>query len=112
MNVMQSMQAVEAKLLYVAPTSAKPRTYTYDPPPGIPRTSTVDELHTVAIRDVRPIVSTVSLDREGLTVVQHQSSVRDFYNEDEICRAYFPEVERLLKDATGADRVLVFNHAV
>ena len=31
MNVMQSMQAVEAKLLYVAPTSAKPRTPLYVP---------------------------------------------------------------------------------
>jgi len=111
-NLIQSMRAVEAKLLYVAPASAKPRIYTYDPPPGIPRTSTVDELHTVAIRDVRPIVSTVSLDREGLAVVQHRSSVRDFYDEDEICRAYYPEVERLLKDVTGGDRVLAFNHAV
>jgi len=30
----------------------------------------------------------------------------DFYDEDEICRAYCPEVERLLKDATGADSLL------
>src|SRR3984893_18309360 len=42
----------------------------------------------------------------GWTVVRG-----DFYDEDEICRAYYPE-ERLLKDATGADSVLAFNHAV
>src|SRR3984893_1495210 len=40
----------------------------------------------------------------GWTVVRG-----DFYDEDEICRAYYPE-ERLLKDATGADSVLAFNH--
>ena len=67
------------------PTTKRPRTYTYDPPPGVPRTTTVNEPHTVPIRDARPIATAVSLDREGFGVVEQRSAVRGrFYNEDEL----------------------------
>ena len=39
----------------------------------------------------------VSLDREGFALVQQISAVRDFYNEDQVKRVYYPEAERLIK---------------
>jgi hypothetical protein len=66
----------------------------------------------VPVHDVRPIGETVSLDREGFALVRQQSSVRDFYDEDEVRNVYYPEAERLIKAATGADRVFVFDHTV
>jgi hypothetical protein len=35
---------------------------------------------------------------------------KDFSDPDEVKSVYYPEVERLLKRVTGADRVLIFDH--
>jgi hypothetical protein len=53
-----------------------------------------------------------ALDGEGLAVVEHRSAVKDFYDEDELRRVYYPEAERLVAEATGANRVLVFDHTI
>jgi hypothetical protein len=37
-------------------------------------------------------------------VVKHRSAVRDFYDEDELRRVYYPEAERLVAEVTGATR--------
>ncbi len=103
---------VKAELNYLAPTSARPRTYTYEPPAGVPGTTTVSEPHTVQISDARPILSEISLDEQGFGLVQHRSAVRDFYNEGEVRAIYYPEAEQLLKEATGADRVFIFDNTV
>jgi hypothetical protein len=103
---------VKAELNYLAPTRERPRTYTYDPPAGVPRTTTVNEPHDVMISDARPILTEVSLDEEGFGLVRQQSAVRDFYDDDEVKRVYYAEAEQLLKEATGADRVHIFDHTV
>src|SRR5215510_9236911 len=103
---------VKAELNYLAPTSTRPRTYTYDPPAGEARTTTVNEPHTVTISDVRPIQHEVSLDEHGFELVQHLSAVRDFHNEQEVKAIYYPEAEQILKDMTGADRVFIFDNTV
>jgi hypothetical protein len=112
LNEIATLSSVEAELNYLAPTSSKPRTYTYDPPAGVPQTTIVNDPHKVEIYDVRPIASTISLDAEGFDVLQHRSRVRGFDNEDEIRTIYYPETEALLKDVTGADRVFIFDHTV
>ncbi|HKV53365.1 MAG TPA: CmcJ/NvfI family oxidoreductase, partial [Candidatus Binataceae bacterium] len=54
----------------------------------------------------------LSLDREGFAIVRRTSAVHDFYNDDEVKAVYYPECERLLREATGAQRVVVFDHIV
>src|SRR5262245_36600771 len=103
---------VKGELNYIAPTSERPRTYTYDPPAGVPRSTVVNEPHAVHISDVRPILDQISLDEHGFDLVRHHSAVRDFFNEQEVKAVYYPEAEQLLKDLTGADRVLVFDNTV
>jgi hypothetical protein len=103
---------VTADLNYLAPPLDRPRTYTFEPPSGEPRSNIVPEPHGVPVHDIRPISETVSLDREGFALVRQQSAVKDFYDEDEVKRVYYPEAERLIKAATGADRVFVFDHTV
>jgi len=53
-----------------------------------------------------------SLDREGFALTEHQTSVSDFSDDDQIKRIYYPEMEQLLKQETGGSRVLVFDHNV
>ena len=57
---------------------------------------------------VRPEGST--LDREGFLLAEHASGVRDFYDDDEIAAVYEVEVEALVRRATGAVRVEIFDH--
>jgi len=104
--------SVTASLNFLAPTSERPVAYNYDPPPGVPvRTGTL-EPHTVAVRDARMLADTLSLDREGFVLLRQPSAVADFYDEDQIRNVYYPEVERLIEQATGAERVVVFDHIV
>jgi len=103
---------VKAELNYLAPTAERPRTYTYDPPSGVPRSTGVNEPHTVVIEDARPILSRISLDAQGFDLVRHRSAVRDFYDDAEAKAIYYPEAEGLLKELTGADRVHVFDTTV
>ena len=50
-----------------------------------------------------------TLDREGFALVRRASAVTDF-SEDRIREIYYPESAALVKQATGASRVLVFDH--
>jgi hypothetical protein len=70
------------------------------------------DVRRVTIRNARPIAAPLSLDREGFAFVRDQSGVGNFYDEDEIRRVYYPEIDTLLKAYTGARRVVVFNHQV
>jgi hypothetical protein len=99
--------SVQAILNYIVRSSEKPVIYTYDPPPGIPRSTGTTEPKTVPIRSGR-FKRNLSLDREGFQLVRHQSAVCDFYDRDEVEQVYYPEIEILLKQTTGAEKVLVF----
>ena len=107
-----ALSFVTADLNYLTPTADRPRTYTFDPPAGQPQSNIVPEPHGLPIHDVRPISHGVSLDREGFALIRQSSAVKDFYDEDEVRKVYYPEAERLIKAATGADRVFVFDHTV
>jgi len=107
-----ALSFVTADLNYLADPLDRPRTYTFEPPSGEPKSNIVPEPHSVPIHDIRPIGDTVSLDREGFALVRQTSSVTDFYDETEVRSIYYPEAERLIKAAAGADRVFVFDHTV
>ena len=67
---------------------------------------------TVQIHDARPIIRELSLDRQGFVLVGDQTAVANFYDEHEVRTVYYPEVERLIKRAMGAVKVVVFAHDV
>jgi hypothetical protein len=103
---------IEADLHFLAPMNGRPHTYAYEPPAGVARTNAVEEARRVAVYDARGHVHAFSLDREGFSFLQHQSAVRDFADDDEVRRIYYPEVERLITAQTGAARVVIFDHTV
>jgi len=106
------LPSVKAELNYLGPTQERPRTYTYDPPHGVARTTIVNAPHEVVITNARGILAELTLDKEGFGLVRHKSAVRDFYDDEEVKRVYYAEAERILKDLTGADRVHIFDHTV
>jgi len=112
MTRLETLPYVEAELNYLAPMTQRPRYLAYDPEPGTPRSNMVNEPHTVRIHDMRPLNGEIALDRQGFTLVEQRSAVRDFWDEDEVRRVYYPEAERLITEATGAARVFVFDHTL
>jgi len=68
--------------------------------------------HELQIRDARPLRDSLSVDREGFELRQHDTAMTDFFDSEEIERVYNPEVEDLIKQATGARRVYVFDHTI
>ena len=67
---------------------------------------------TVRIHDARPIGRDLSIDAHGFTLVRRSTAVGDFSNADEVRRVYHPEVDRLIKELTGAETVLMFGPAL
>ncbi|MGY4309609.1 hypothetical protein ACVIJ6_006852 [Bradyrhizobium sp. USDA 4369] len=108
----ESLPLVLAELNYLAPTSAKPRTYAFDPPPGEAKSTAVPEPRQVAVFNGRPIAQSFSLDREGFALVRHPTFVRDFTNEKEIRNVYYPAVEAFIRATLRADRVVIFDHTI
>ena len=111
-DVVARLPHVEGILNYMAPMAAKPMNLAYDPPPGVSRSNGTAEPHVMTIHDARPVASRLSLDIEGLALVEHRSAVKNFYDEEQLRQVYYPEAERLVAEATGAKRVLVFDHTI
>jgi len=64
----------------------------------------------VAIHNARARAQGFGLDREGFVLRARASAVHDFYDDREIARVYEPEVKALVREATGAVRVEIFDH--
>lgn len=103
---------VEANLSYLVPMAEKLVNYTYEPPAGIHRTNGTFETYKLPIYNARSISDNLSLDKEGFTFTEHNTNVRNFYDEEEIRQIYYPEAEQLLKEITGATRVVIFDHTL
>jgi hypothetical protein len=101
---------VVAPLTYLVDNGEKPAVHMAPPGGGTPRRTAEAAVHSLPIYDARPLAPELSLDREGFEVLAHDTAVSDFYDDEEVRAVYYPEMERLVKQATGATRVLVFDH--
>lgn len=106
--------AVQAELNYLRAGEGRPVSYTYEPPPGVPWTSGELEARRVTIHDARGLAAAgeLSLDKSGFQHVRHASALTDFGNEDAIRSTYYSESEQLLLKATGAEKIVVFDHTI
>ncbi|CAG9272639.1 conserved hypothetical protein [Paraburkholderia unamae] len=106
--------AVEAELNYLAPGVARPVSYTFEPPEGTPWSSGALEARRVTIHNARPLAEAgqISLDRNGFQLVSHRSALSDFSEESLIRLVYRPEAEALLRELTGAEKVVIFDHTL
>src|SRR5271170_4920587 len=66
----------------------------------------------IKIYDIRGHEQDFSLDKTGFQVCPHKSSQTEFADEEKIKSIYYKEVEELLKEVTGAHKVVIFDHRV
>ncbi len=98
-----AVRLVDGLINYIAPMSQRPRYYANDHSRDVLSL----EPHTVRIEDVRSGANPPSLRREGFQLTAHKSAVADFRDSEEVARVHPAEIERLLLELTGADRVVV-----
>jgi hypothetical protein len=103
---------VSAPLNYLVPMAEKPVAYNYPPPDGVPWRTGQYVAQTVPIVDGRQTAEPLSLDEQGFLLTRHETAVHDFYDEREVKERYYPEIEALVKQITGATRVVVFDTTV
>jgi len=51
----------------------------------------------VVVHDIRGSEHEYTLDTKGFQVVKHESKEKEFLNDDQIKKVYYPETEELLK---------------
>jgi hypothetical protein len=107
-----NLDRVQALLSYLADRSERPVAYLYEPPEGVPMRSGKNVKEPMTILNGRPVANQLTLDGQGFELVHHDTAVSNFYDDAEVKAAYYPEIERLVKEATGAKRVVVFDHNV
>ncbi|CAN7716357.1 methyltransferase [Caballeronia sp. LjRoot34] len=110
----ETLHAVEAELNYLRAGEGRPVSYTFEPPPGVPWTSGALEPRRVTIRDARPLAAAgeLSLDKSGFERIAHASALTDFSDDAAIRSIYYNESAQVLLKATGAEKVVVFDHTL
>lgn len=112
-KVEEATAEFEALLNYLADTTEAPESY------GGVRQAEADQKRkgkyaeiAMPIYNGRAIADRLSLEREGFLLVQHDTQVKNFYDDAEVRSIYYKETEELVKRTAGAKRVLVFDHTL
>ena len=102
---------MQAEIRYTRDTGEKLVNETFGPNNIRRRSTGMEDLRLVDIHDGRAAPG-LSLERNGFMLAQHTSAVRDFFDAEELKRVYYPEIEALVRETSGAKRVVVFDHTV
>ncbi|HLQ92575.1 MAG TPA: CmcJ/NvfI family oxidoreductase, partial [Xanthobacteraceae bacterium] len=105
-------KAITATINYIVDNGEKIFTVTAGPGGTDVRNGGALDPWPVEIHDGRQQAPRFELGRDGFRFVRHDTKVADFFDEKEIARVYYPEVEALVKAESGASRVVVFDHTL
>ena len=97
---------------YIVDTGEKLVNETFGPNNIRRRRTGTQELKRMTVRNGRLLVKQLSLDEQGFVFVKHKTKVTDFFDAEQLESVYYPEVEQLIKSASGAARVVVFDHTL
>jgi hypothetical protein len=104
------LKGVVAPVNFTVPMAEKPYSYNYEPPPGVSPRNTREETHQVKVLDAREVADRLSLDREGFVLLRRPTAAKNLYDDAEVTSLYYAECERVIREATGAKRVVAFDH--
>lgn len=106
------LPVVTAPLAYLLETDTTPCITVWPPASGRQPERPAMERHEMRIQDCRPLALTLDLEHDGFLFRAHTTSFRDFLDETRVKTEYFPEMEALLRQLTGAVAVVIFDHNV
>ena len=102
---------MQAEITYTRDTGEKLVNETFGPNNIRRHTSGTEEKHLVEVANGRA-ARELALDANGFVLVEHRTSVKNFFDADELKRVYYPEVAALVQRLSGAARVQVFDHTL
>src|SRR3954470_15013496 len=105
-------ETIDATVNYIVNNGQKLFTETAGPGGTDVRTGGTVDPRRVPIHNARLHSDPFVLDREGFRFVRHDTAVADFFDEVQVRRVYYPEMEALVKAESGASRVVVFDHTL
>jgi hypothetical protein len=100
---------VRAALTFIVKQDTKPYFKSSALTGGKPEVFFETEDREVTIHDMRAEAKGFTLDGDGFELRRWPTAVEDLYDDEALERLYDREIEALLKDATGADRAVVFD---
>ena len=103
---------ITAQIPYTVDTGEKLVNETFGPNNIRRRRTGAHELHPMKVENGRELASELTLERNGFVLVEHKTAVKNFFDEGELKTVYFPEIERLIKEQSGASRVVIFDHTL
>jgi len=104
--------AIEATLSYIVDDGTKIFTETAVPGGTDVRFGGTPDPRRVTIRNGRHHADALTLERNGFRFIRHDTAVGDFFDEAQVRRVYYAEMEALVKAESGASRVVVFDHTL
>jgi hypothetical protein len=102
-NIEDSARQVRAMIRFVDPGDFITRRYVRA---GAEINTGTYSDHQVIVRDGMPIRDHFELDVHGFRIAKQPTAVKDFHDKDEVDRVYETEVERHVRELTGADKVI------
>ena len=103
--------AVEATFNYMVHEGPRPVTTWDKPSLGYPHKDRTYETHPALVRNGRNHPE-LSIEHNGFALKPQPTKMTDFFDEDEVRTVYYPEMEALIKEHTGACRVVIFDHTL
>ena len=103
---------IEATFNYIDNNGEKLFTYTGGPGSLDVRTGGTPDPRRMTVHNGRLHADRFVLEQEGFRFIPHDTRMRDFFDEDEVRRVYYAEMEALVKAQSGARRVVVFDHTL
>ncbi len=106
------VDSVTADITYTVDTGEKLVNETFGPGNVHRRTTGTYERRPMHIRNGRPLARELTLDENGFVLVAHRTAIADFFDAGQLKSVYYPEIERLVTEISGASRVVVFDHTL
>jgi hypothetical protein len=103
-------ETIDAVLNYVIDDGTKIFTETGAPGANDRRSGGKPDPRLVTLRNGRH--RDFTLERDGFHFIHHDTKVTDFFDEGEVQRVYYPEMDALVRAESGARRVVVFDHTL
>ncbi len=105
-------EQITAEIPYTVDTGERIVNETFGPKNIHRRNTGTQELKPMTVRNGRLFLDRLSLEKQGFVLVEHKTEVKNFFDPAELESVYYPEIERLIKDRSGASRVIIFDHTL
>ena len=101
---------VQATVNYLAPQSERAFYVIRGAREGEPTRNVRGDRREVTVHDARELAPAPILEREGVEIVEWDGAPLDEYDTEGVQRDFYPQVEAMVREHTGATRVFAFDH--